>query len=48
MNHVPDDLLVTDKDRFATESAGRILYQSKCLGKNRVQSPGEFVVFSRS
>ena len=43
MNHVPDDLLIADQDRFATQPPRRILYQSKCLRKNRVQTASEFI-----
>ena len=43
MNHVPDDLLVTDKNRFPTEPACHILYEGERLGQNRVQSASEFV-----
>jgi hypothetical protein len=43
MNHVPDDLLVTDKNRFAPKAPGRILDQGERLGQNRVQTASQFV-----
>jgi len=43
MNHVPDDLLITDEDSFVTEPACRVLDEGKCLGQNGMQTTREFV-----
>ena len=43
MNHVPDDLLVTNQNRSPPESACRIFHQGECLGQNRAQTTCELV-----